>query len=450
MAVRFTAPALVLCGFLAAPAVAAADAQRKTLERIQRGLGARDAERRLEGLRHLSSVVEKAPAPYRRCLPKLRDILRMRGPEERALVMGILLRLGDPDADRVWFNRMDLDTETRGAVLAAAVDAVRARAADAAFVQRLATEAVAPTCPAPRKALLLEALGFADHPAARLMLQTASPDEPWLVAAGRALGLGKRREPRRVPPLIELLAHENWAPRIHAWESLWRITGRAFPPDPRPWRAWWANRPQKDEPITIADPETGERYAPKKPTHVPHYYTIPIPQPRSRVVFCLDVSQSMWGPGIDDARRELGKTLLEFPSTHEFEIVAFNEKILPWTGRLERAHPVQKYRAIEYLKTLETISYTNIFDAVETAFGYGGRGRFAKAPAPPPLDAVFLLSDGAPNRGRFRAEKRVVKHIAKLAGGDVPVHTIGAGEEVFPLLRAIAHATGGTFVDAFE
>ena len=122
---------------------------------------------------------------------------------------------------------------------------------------------------------------------------------------------------------------------------------------------------------------------------------------------------------------------------------------MPWTERLESAHPVQKLRALQFLKKLETISYTNLFDAVETAFGHGGRGKFAQVDASP-LDAVFLLSDGAPNRGRFRDEKRVIREIGKLSANEVPVHTIGAGDEVFPLLRAIARATGGTFVDAFE
>ncbi len=78
-----------------------------------------------------------------------------------------------------------------------------------------------------------------------------------------------------------------------------------------------------------------------------------------------------------------------------------------------------------------------------------GRGR-KPADDPVVLDAVFLLSDGAPNRGRHRTDDRVVKHIGLLSKRDVPVHTIGAGEKVFDLLKRIARETGGTFVDAFE
>ena len=101
------------------------------------------------------------------------------------------------------------------------------------------------------------------------------------------------------------------------------------------------------------------------------------------------------------------------------------------------------------MKTIEPTSYTNLFDAVALAFGHAGRGLRA-VKTPEKIDAIFLLSDGAPNRGRFRVAKRVVSHISELSKKEIPVHTIGAGEEVFPLLRAIAEATGGTFVDAFE
>ena len=63
---------------------------------------------------------------------------------------------------------------------------------------------------------------------------------------------------------------------------------------------------------------------------------------------------------------------------------------------------------------------------------------------------MFLLSDGAPNRGRYRRDDQVVAGIAALSRRRIPVHTIGAGEEVFPLLRRIADATGGRFADAFD
>jgi hypothetical protein len=114
-----------------------------------------------------------------------------------------------------------------------------------------------------------------------------------------------------------------------------------------------------------------------------------------------------------------------------------------------RAHHVQKERAIDWFLGLEPTSHTNLYDAVELAFGYAGRGRRA-VEAPERLDAVYLLSDGEPNRGRHLQPDPIVKAITELSQGDIPVHTVGAGEIALDLLKRIATTTHGTFVDAFE
>ncbi len=94
-------------------------------------------------------------------------------------------------------------------------------------------------------------------------------------------------------------------------------------------------------------------------------------------------------------------------------------------------------------------SFTNLYDAVETAFQYGGRGRHPSV-TPLRLDAVFVLSDGAPNRGRYHVPTQLVAGIAALSGRTVPVHTVGAGEQVMALLRQIAAVTGGTCIEATD
>jgi hypothetical protein len=157
----------------------------------------------------------------------------------------------------------------------------------------------------------------------------------------------------------------------------------------------------------------------------------------------------MYGRGIDQARGHLSRTILDLPSTYAFDVVAFHQNVLPFAGGLVPAHPLVKHRALAWLGALETISYTNLYDAVETAFGYGGIGPRA-VDEPTRLDAVFLLSDGEPNRGRYRTEDRVVEALAALSRGRVPIHAVAAGEEVFPLLGRVARATGGRFVDAFD
>ncbi|MDA1195534.1 MAG: VWA domain-containing protein, partial [Planctomycetota bacterium] len=298
------------------------------------------------------------------------------------------------------------------------------------------------------RALALEALGGMDGPAVGLMLTRPSPTEHWVEACARALALGKQGGTGAVAPLLDLLDQAELAPRVHAREALVQLTRQDLPAQAEPWRAWWAGQAGR-LPAGEAPTSEGPRYATPEPLHVPHYYGVPIPRKGSRVVFCVDASQSMYGSGIESARRELRKTLMDLPSSHEFEVILFHERVMPWRERLVRAHPVQKLLAIRYLESIDPTSYTNLYDAVDMAFGHAGRGSRPRDPAVK-LDAVFLLSDGAPNRGRHRAHARVIDGIKAMSRREIPVHTIGAGEEVFPLLMAIARETGGEFVDAFE
>lgn len=459
MRTRLWTAALLLGACLAAPAGAAPDdapktAPRSITERVLRetlaDLASRSRAQRLAALRDLGGLMSIDPRVGVAALPRLKSTLRLRGPEERARVLELLVRVPDRAARALWLARLDPAVETHHEPLLAAARATRQVPSDRDVLRLLLAALRSKRATPARRALLLEALSYMESPAAALLLTRPRAGEHWVEASARALGLGRRPSPASIAPLLALLDHEQLAPRIHAWESLVRLTHRSFAAVAKPWKAWWAEQDRTRLPAKPSPPKAGARYAAPKPVHIPHYYDLPIPRPGSNVVFCIDASQSMYGDGIDQARRELGKTLMDLPSTHAFEIIVFNEKVLPWAGRLVPAHPVLKHLAIEHLATIEPTSYTNLYGAVEMAFRYAGRG--SRAPTEPPvkLDAIFLLSDGAPNRGQYRNHERVVKHIARMSKRDIPVHTIGAGEEVFPLLQAIADATGGSFVDAFE
>lgn len=368
-----------------------------------------------------------------------------------------------------WLARLDPESETDERVWAAAIDEAREAAERPALARALLERVGAPRTGRLARALALEALGAVGGVECAIVLHRPAPGEAqdWLLGAARARALMHGEGgPEARAALLELLESPRLGVRVAAHEALVALTGRRLPMDGATWRhalAASGGSPADaadgagDPPAAVdaAGPGGQEpdgpasRYEPGAAPHVPHYYGLPIPRPGSRVVFCLDVSQSMYGHGIEEARAELTRALLDLPSSHAFEIVAFNERVYPWAGRLVRAHPVHKARAIAWFAAREPTSYTNLFDAVDRAFGLAGRGRWA-VEAPQALDAVFLLSDGAPNRGRHRTPEAVVRNVARLSERRVPVHTIGAGEEVFPLLKAIAAATGGRFVDAFR
>jgi hypothetical protein len=458
---RATLPGLLLLLLAAPGGVSAVAGEADLLEAAVRDLASPRAEARRQALAALDGLTDERPDLGREAVQRLRDLARRRPSTEGAVAVRILARASGDLARSAWLEALGGTKPPE--LFLAAIEGARDRSADVQAGKALLDRARAATADPLARALAIEALGAIGGAAARVFLTRPVPpangagEEEWLLAAARARGLARWGEPEAVPPLLALLDHADPAVRIHAGEALVDVTGARLPPEAGPWRSWWAEAagrlPVRDRAAGGEDgaPVAHGRYAGEgpPPLHVPRYYGIPIARRGSRVVFCLDVSQSMYGRGIDQARRHLAHTIRDLPGTHAFAVVAFNENVLPFPGGIQPAHPVVKARALAWIAALETTSYTNLYDAVETAFGFGGMGPRA-LPGPARVDEVFLLSDGAPNRGRHRQEDRVVEAIAALGGGRVPVHAIAAGEEVFPLLRRIAERTGGRFVDAFE
>jgi hypothetical protein len=464
---RACAGLAVLVGPLAAPFDARRDASvaraddggRASGERWRRGLASADAGERVRTLREIGAASGADLAAAGDVVGPCREILRRRDGAERALVAGVLLRLPGEEPLDLWARLLDPEREDDDRVHAAALDGVAARASDPTLARRLVEVVRDPKASPAAKGLALEALGGVEGPVADLLLRDARPGATWVEEACRALGLARRGGAAVVAPLIALLDHDAAAVRVHAWEGLVRVTRRDEPPDRAAWERWWrgqggrlpAPAARRRDGAPVAGDPADDPYAAPTRSFVPTYYGIPV---RGKtwgvnVVFCLDVSASMSEHGIEPARRHLKDALLALTTQDRFDVVGFNENVLPWAGRPVRAHPVPQARVVAWLDAIVPRSFTNLYDAVEAAFEYAGRGR-RPSDAPIRLDAVFVLSDGAPNRGRYHLPTQVVDGIAALSLKTVPVHTVGAGEQVMALLRQIAAATGGTCVEATD
>ncbi|MFQ5845182.1 MAG: VWA domain-containing protein [Planctomycetota bacterium] len=179
------------------------------------------------------------------------------------------------------------------------------------------------------------------------------------------------------------------------------------------------------------------RYAHEVPSdpHPPDWFDIPVRG--ARVGFVYDVSGSMRSK-LPLAYTELKRAVKGLGSTRQFEVVFFNEQVMPWRGRLSRADPVTKELLVRHLDEVEVKSYTNLFDALETTLGLG-------------VDEVFAISDGEPNRGRARLPRRILAELRRINVRRVPIHTVSVvrkvdGDEHVELLRAIAAQSGGRHV----
>lgn len=414
----------------------------ENFDRFLTGLQSRDTERRRECLERLladsSFVPEGRWSRVRR--PLISILERDKDRSLRALAARCLVIERTCETDAKIIERLRVDRDWR--VQRGCMEALTGLSDDALvglLVKRAYRE--------PRndiRALWVEALGRCRHPKALSSLQQlAGMPVPWPAAIAAAVALQRHPGTTTVDRLIDLLWREDDGVRSAAFESLVHVTGiRDLPPEPAKWVEWWAKAREGFKfPGAAAKPDADVTTVARDPVTVPTYYDIPIRG--QRVIFCLDVSASMWGPKFEAATAELSRAIRCLPSTHRFNVIFFNEHPFPWRKDLLPALPFQKLECVTAFDEMETKMYTNIFDTLERALGFAGLGRRA-IPDPPGVDDVFLLTDGEPNRGRYRDERGILAGLAEIDPHlHVRIHTISVGDVSKALMTAIAEARGG-------
>jgi hypothetical protein len=211
-----------------------------------------------------------------------------------------------------------------------------------------------------------------------------------------------------------------------------KTTGQNFADDAAKWKAWWAqNQGAKDLPEKpkIPPPTNYGKFG--------EYYGIPICA--KRIVFVLDTSGSMRAGRLDAAKVELIRAIKEIPREVSFSIVVFNSTVRVWQRELVPANESMKQIAVNVVLEQEARNDTATFDALEAAFELEP-------------EAVYLLSDGAPQGGKI---DNPVEIVGSVSTGNrvrrISIHSIGIDTQdaaVSPFARfmkALAESNWGEF-----
>ncbi len=336
---------------------------------------------------------------------------------------------------------------------------------------------------------ILDALVARKATDARPEVLAGLADAVWEVrsAAVDAIESFGYREADVVEALIEALVKEDGRLRGDIEDVLHGLTGMRFFGDGLLWRKWWA-----DHKATYGKAEAGDGAKPKAGEGTIEGTLPGHPDPKKgvafygietfskRIVFVLDRSGSMQekagempkggpvitggGHGADPgggpqgdtklavAQWELKKAVSALPSDAKFTMIFYNENFEVWKETLQVANGATKREALKYIDSLAPLGATNIFDSLEKAFGIGMGGpgavqdaRYASADT---ADTIFLLSDGAPNKGRITAPDGILEEVRKMNRlRRIVIHTIGVGkDENRPFMKALADQNGGTYV----
>jgi Ca-activated chloride channel family protein len=135
----------------------------------------------------------------------------------------------------------------------------------------------------------------------------------------------------------------------------------------------------------------------------------------TETLFVIDVSSSMQGPSIDQARQALLRALARLRPEDRFNILRFNGDSVAYAAGFEAASAPALERARQWVAELEATGGTAIYPALARAMDMIGQGSNGYA------SRVIFLTDGA-----VANEQEVLRAIAGRLG-QTRLHTIGIG-----------------------
>lgn len=229
------------------------------------------------------------------------------------------------------------------------------------------------------------------------------------------------------PVIIGMLDKLGGEAKADAAAHLTRTTGQRFGMDTKRWEGWLAATsgtlpaPAGETPARLtATIQRAEEVA----SEGGHYYGMPIYA--DKLMFVLDVSGSMQGARFAAAKRELLQAVNGLRSEVRFGIIVFNSSVGRWQPHLVAADARHKKLAEKFVEGLNPQASTATFDALSAALEYD-------------VEAIYFLTDGAPNGGQIVAPPAIVQTVTGTNQlRRISIYTIG-----------LAPGAPGSITDAF-
>ncbi len=139
------------------------------------------------------------------------------------------------------------------------------------------------------------------------------------------------------------------------------------------------------------------------------------------ITFVLDVSGSMAGPKLDQAKKALAFCIENLNKNDRFEIIRFSTEANALFGKRVEFNETNLADARNYIKSLKAIGGTNIEGALELAL--------KEQAAPDRPHMVIFITDGKPTIGETD-EKKLIDRIVKYNKENIRIFTFGVGFDI--------------------
>ncbi|MGK0200955.1 MAG: hypothetical protein ACI9S9_000006 [Planctomycetota bacterium] len=298
-------------------------------------------------------------------------------------------------------------------------------------------------------------------------------DKIWQVRSAAAFSLATMRCKAVIPVLIKGLDAElkrkkdPWAMDLRLHKILEGLTGQNVARGGiAPWKLFWkkegASFTVQPKPLPGAEKQKDDRYK--------RFFDLTIES--DRVLFVLDFSGSMAEPmalkgdgttgantaGSETTKaelvvKELKKLVMSLPDGALCNFVVFSSDVRIWRAEGKRPALVKLDDEARddllgnFLDGLRPNGPTNLYDALETALGFGGRGLYDKYYGAG-FDTLYVITDGAPSAGPVTDKLEIRKRVREANGlRKITIHCITFGEKNdTSFLGPMAEENGGRHI----
>jgi hypothetical protein len=297
-------------------------------------------------------------------------------------------------------------------------------------------------------------------------------DAVWQVRSAAATALAIQKCKAVIPLLIRGLEAElgrkkdPWAMDVRLHKLLEGLTGQSVVRGSiEPWKAFWT----KEGPGLVVRPasEAGKKQSPGSEKYG-KFFDLEVES--DRVLFVLDFSGSMAeevtlkarttvaGPGTKTTKAalitaEMKKLVMSLPDGALVNFVVFSDTARTWRqdgGRPALVKLDDNARDDllgSFLDSLRPNGPTNLYDALDLALAFGGRGLHDKYYGAG-FDTLYVISDGAPSAGPVTDKDEIRRRVREVNGlRRIAIHCITFGEKNdTDFLAAMAAENGGRHI----
>jgi hypothetical protein len=287
-------------------------------------------------------------------------------------------------------------------------------------------------------------LGMDEH---QEFLEAALGNDNWSTRLATLRGMEASRKVQVLGPIIKQMQQEEGRMLHEFADTLWRLTGEPFRTRPKAWLAWFEENGATA--TLISDSVLSQRAKEEEDRRLmqisrAEFFGIRIRS--KRVIFIIDISGSMLEslrseyvgrqgePRIDRAKKELKKAVEDLEDGALFNIITFSTGVESWLGEgVVGASSKSRKEAQEWIDLRGALGATNLYDAIQTAFG------------DKEADTIIILSDGEPTMGAIQDPGGIREAVARFnKNRGIEIHCIALGGSL-QILEWLANDHGGRY-----